>query len=310
MRPSIAAVLSPILLACSFACHRPSLLPRTDEGSSEAEQARELTRAGRPLDAFERLGAIIKDHPGDLAANRWYVEAAAESGRLDDAADHYRRLQSGSGAPQAAYGLGLIEAARGAGHLETALKHLAEASRTLPQEPDVPYRMGLLRLLNSETEPAVELFRQALARDQNHCESRVALAEALTRLSRRTEALEALRPLLDQQCSARIMDRARTVAARLFDPTRASEPDAVPQFDRIMDLLQQDLVQQALSLVDRLIERFPRDPFALTLRGIAHSRLENYGEAVTAFEEALKIQPDNLSAMMGLGDIYFRLEQW
>jgi tetratricopeptide (TPR) repeat protein len=286
-----------------------SVKPPPGKILSPAEQAREFTRKGQPLEAMSELERILARQPADLSAHRWYVEAATEAGQLQRIEGKYRAQLDGELAGFAYYALGLIEAARGAGHEGQALEHLEKAAELLPQAGDIPYRLGLLRRMGGNLSEAARAFEKALELDPRHCEARVSLAEVRVRLGEEAGVLELLKPLLEQDCSARAMEQGRAVAARIFNPARLSEPDDVPDLERALDLMQQDLVQQALSLVDKVLARAPSDSFALALKGLANSRMENFGEAVTAFEEALARQPQNVAALLGLGDIYFRLQR-
>jgi len=302
-----AKLITPVALLLLAGC--ASVKPPVGKALSPAERARELTRKGRPLEAMSELEKILARQPADLCAHRWYVEAATEAGQLQKIEGKYLAQLNGHLAAFAHYGLGLIEAARGAGHESQAQQHLEKAAELLPQAADIPYRLGLLKRMGGDLTQAAQAFEKTLELDPRHCEARVSLADVRVRLGEEAGVLELLKPLLEQDCSARAMEQARAVAARVFNPARLSEPDDVPDLERALDLMQKDLVQQALSLVEKVLARAPSDSFALALKGLAHSRLENFGEAVTAFEEALARQPQNVAALLGLGDIFFRLQR-
>jgi len=304
-------VAGTLLVLWLAGCHRPVLRPEPSPAPTPALEARQLTRLGRPGEAMERLARLLQENPRDLAVQRWYVEAARAAGRLDQAERRYRRLEKKSRLRGLAnYGLAMVEAARGPGHLEPALDRFRQAAGLLPEAADIPYRMGLLYLLAGRNQEALAAFARAMQLDGQQPAYRVARAEVLSRLGRDGEAMELLRPVLDMQPEQPVVQRARTVAARIYDPTRDSDPEVVTDLRKVMDLLTRDYVQQALQLANKVLDRFPRDALALTLKGLAHSRLLNNGEAVAALEAALASQPGNPSALVGLGDIYFRLERF
>ena len=126
-------------------------------------QGRELTRKGKAPDAYAHFQRLLKQRPDDLAVHRGLVEAAYYAGRLSDVRGFYQELlarpaKEGLGH----YGMALVAVAEGPGHMEEALAALARAGERWPKEADVPYRVGLLYLMNGEHEKARQALAQAL----------------------------------------------------------------------------------------------------------------------------------------------------
>lgn len=61
----------------------------------------------------------------------------------------------------------------------------------------------------------------------------------------------------------------------------------------------------AADLARDALQRKPDDPRLLTLEGIAYSSLGRPAEALAAFQQALKIEPDSLAAMEGAAQLQF-----
>ena len=68
-------------------------------------------------------------------------------------------------------------------------------------------------------------------------------------------------------------------------------------------------VDEGDRLALRAVEHLPNDGEAQTMTGFAKLRLNRVAEAKPHFEAALRIQPDNVRALSGLGDVYTRLGQ-
>lgn len=273
--------------------------------------ARNLTKAGRADEAYERFEEILKREPGNLTAHRGLVEAAYFAGRLEQVDRRYRKLSAEKGLEGLGhYGLGLCAVARGPGHMQAALSGFEAAAAHLPDEADVPYRIGLVYLMNGESEKARESFDRALQLDPDRADVRVALAGALVRLGREQDAIETMRKILVLSPAPDVAKKARTLTAQVYDPLKGASPEVAQDLKKAVDLLQEDAVQQALLSVEKIIRKNPQLAFAHSIKGLAHSRLENHGEAIVSFERALELRPQSPVALVGLGDVYARLEKW
>jgi Flp pilus assembly protein TadD len=69
--------------------------------------------------------------------------------------------------------------------------------------------------------------------------------------------------------------------------------------------LRQQQNDAALDLARGALKQHPNDSRILTLEGIAFSSLGRQREALTAFQQALKIQPDSLAALEGAAQLEF-----
>jgi protein O-GlcNAc transferase len=273
--------------------------------------ARNLTRAGKPEKAFERFEEILESEPGNLVAHRGLVEAAYYAGRLDEVAGRYESLAGRSGSEGlGAYGLGLVEVSRGPGHMDTALERFHKAAALMPKEADVPYRIGLILLLNGENQKAAAAIQRAIKLDPNRAAFYIAYGGALVRLGRAREALQEMRRILVLSPTPQEAEKARAISAKVFDPMRGAPPEVAQDLSRVVEYLNQDTTQLALAEAEKILARNPEVPFAYVLKGLAHSRMENNGEAVVAFERALALRPDSPVALMALGDVYARSEKW
>lgn len=310
---TVLGTLAGLALGCSLTgC--PHLGIRSESRTTElmdVESARNLTKSGHPIEAFDAFILILEQDRDNLAAHRGLVEAGYYSGRLSEVVDWYRKLdesekQRGLGA----YGLALVAVARGPGHKAEALDLFAKAAKACPGEPDIPYRQGLVYLMDGQLAKAESFFRTALAMDPTRVPVRIALARCLAETGESEEAIDTMRPVLEQPLNGTQASKARAVSAMVFDPERDLPVELSTEIQKVTSLMARDTVQPALTLLNDLAVRYPEVAYVHTLRGLCNSRLGNNGEAVVAYERALELNPRIPTALVGLGDVYLRLEKW
>jgi len=296
-----------ILAVCAGCQHKRSSTRPLDP----LVEARRLTKSGQPVEAYERFEKILKEQPGNLTAHRGLVEAGYYAGRLDDVSKRYLELaRRKSTAGLGHYGLGLVAVARGPGNMQTALTEFAKAEEHMPKEPDVPYRVGLIYLMDGNHPQAELVLKKAMQLDPDRAGIRVAYAGALVQMDRQKEAIEIMRRILVLAPTPEESRKARILSGKVFDPLRDTPREVAQDLRRVTDNLSRDTVQQALALCEKVAAAHPKVAFAHTLLGLAHSRLENNGQAIVCFERALELRPESPTALVGLGDVYARLEKW
>ncbi len=306
-------VLAGLALGCLLAgC--PRLGIRAESRTTElmdVDSARNLTKSGQPMEAFEAFILILEHDQENLAAHRGLVEAGYYSGRLSEVVDWYTKLdESDEHRGLGAYGLALVAVARGPGHKAEALELFAKAAKARPKEPDIPYRQGLVYLMDGQLAKAEAFFRTSLAMDPVQVPVRIALARCLAETGKSEEAIETMRPILEQALDGTQAAKARAVSAMVFDPERDLPVELSTEIQKVTSLMARDTVQPALTLLNDLVVRYPEVAYVHTLRGLCNSRLGNNGEAVVAYERALELNPRIPTALVGLGDVYLRLEKW
>ncbi len=308
-RRILTVSLAGCLLAGLAACPREGATLRGEPDDMEA--VRKLTLAGEPEKALEYFEEAVEREPDNLDAHRGLVEAAYYAGDLAAIADRYQeRVEADSEDGVAHYGLALVAVARGPGHMAAALAHFEQAAAALPRSADVPYRIGLVHLLDGQPARARPALERAVELAPERPGPRIALGRCLAELGRGQPAMEVMRAVVGQELTAREAQKAQAVVALVFDPKRDLPTELATEIHRATDLLERDAVQPALTQIDDLAVRFPEQSFVHTLRGLANSRMGNNGEAVVSFERAIELKPCNPIAMIGLGDVYLRLEKW
>jgi tetratricopeptide (TPR) repeat protein len=264
-----------------------------DDPSLASDQARGLVAIGRRTLAVEELRAHLKDHPGDTAARPQLAELLLQTGEPAEAAALLRDAWKGAASP--------AEAVLLLGRAYHALGRWAEAEAAFRRHADLAPTgaarfQPLGRFLIATGQP--EAARQVLMQDQ-----KVAFRTADFHYLLGLAYLRA-RPHADLgKASA-----AFTVALQ-FDPDHARALTALGEV-----LEQQGAREQAAARYEAAINRDPELPESherlstllrkmgqpvpsLQQQGLAATLQDQLPEAESAFGQALKTDPDNLTVI-------------
>jgi tetratricopeptide (TPR) repeat protein len=275
-------------------------------GAARSPGARGADSAGahrwdEALRAFDRAA---EREPERLEWRRERVRAAHRSGHL---ADRLRRLRGAvrpeSSLPADMYELALAVSSDGEPRSdEEALRLLALVAARLPDEPDVHYRIGLIRLEREDYEDAVAPLERAAELDPRSATTRVALADALGRSGQEDRAREVVRDLAELDPTNQDLERAAAVLARLNSPQlhvphalRGAYRDAVSALSE-----ESESPGEAIQLIDEALAVAPDCAPLITLNGLASVRLGQLGRARTAFERAAELWPGDPTPWMEL----------
>ncbi len=134
-------------------------------------------------------------------------------------------------------------------YAETAEKHLKEADRLNPGDPDVYNLLGNLRLNSGEPAKAVPYYEQALEANEDHVFANVNLGTANRQLGRYVEA---------ERCFKRTLTLAPEYAfaayqlAEMYDEDLHQPDDAVTYYKRYIQLVGEDEnVQARIKEIER-----------------------------------------------------------
>ncbi len=253
-------------------------------------QAVEARRWSEALSAFERA---VRDEPDQLRWRRGRVRAALRAGQLPGLLERLRQ-RADQGSPADRYELALALATEGEPQSDAeALRILAQVAEQLPDEADIPYRMGLLRLEQERFDEAVAVLERAVELGPREPGYRVALAEALARSGHEDRAREVLWDLPTLEPSEADLGRARAILGRLNSPQRHI-PEALREayHDALLSLAEEGSSPgEAVRLIEEALRIAPECAPLITLNGLASVRLGQLGRARAAFERALELWP-------------------
>jgi len=75
-------------------------------------------------------------------------------------------------------------------------------------------------------------------------------------------------------------------------------------------LFQQKRIFETLNLLNKADAIFADSPETLNIRGACYVEIRAFDKAMAAFEQALKLTPDNTSVKFNIGEVYFVTKEW
>jgi len=280
-------------------------------GANTVAAARDLLRAGELPRSCALLDTLVARGEGSPAERlegiRLLIDCSRKMGRLDGA-EH--RVKALPGEAERLYGEALLSLARSPSNMEPALKQLGRSAKAWPEAAEIPYRAGLIRLMNGEAVLAKPLLEQSCKLEASAL-CAVTLAHALLDLGQPEAALAQIQAASKLQPGAREVKRGRALVRRIRRRTRAVPPGARERFQRAMTLLRdEDKASECLRLVEELVLEYPQFPGGHTLVGLAQLRLANPAEAVVALRRAQALNMLDATNPFYLALIYHKRQRW
>jgi choline-sulfatase len=206
-----------------------------------------------------------------------------------------------------------------AGRYEQGVQLLTEVQHTDPNMYLVPFMLGEAASSNKDWGTASAQFARALQLNPQFDEAMTALARALFEQGKTGEAKSWVEKALQQNAkNFRAWYELGWIQMR-------SEPDqAAEAFTRAINIqpnfalahrdlgtlnYQKQQYEVAAHEFQAAADLGLRDPMLLNLLGISYSRTAKLTQAVNAYREALKLQPDMAQAHLNLGFAYQRLDR-
>lgn len=243
---------------------------------------RKPTRPESPEATQARLLALVNAQPDVQQHDVQLAEALQQSGRLDEAMEvMYAATQQFPKDWRPYFRLGALMAA--SGNWAGAESCFTLSADLAPSHADSHFNRGVsLQKLNRH-EDAVGAFERALTANANH-------GDACLALGRSYQALNAY--------------DAALVAFAVADGVLKN--DHRPLLEKARTLVSAGRTGQALSALDALRERFPRDADAHNARGIVLLALSKPDDAFRAYSDAIDAKPDHVEALYNRGNLLQR----
>jgi tetratricopeptide (TPR) repeat protein len=235
---------------------------------------------GRAAVALERLVAMHKDS-GEVW--RMLAETYDRQGKPDQAYRAYSRAEENDSSSEENY-IAFAEFASAHGNNDYALQVVARGLQRLPQSPGLLFEQGILRALKGDREQADTSFKEA------------------GRLKPGWNP-----PLLALGIS-RLESGDATQAAALFDKARTADPrDSRAHYlyatalSREAGVISVETRAKAIAALHKAIEIDPKDARAHALLGQLDLAAGKHEAAALDWQTALKIEPENTTALYQLG---------
>jgi tetratricopeptide (TPR) repeat protein len=278
---------------------------------SKLESIRNLIAAGKLDDAereleaalaeqeksekIERLGAEIAYARGDLASaeQRLRVLAESETGRKDPTLQHLTG--------QVMYD---------AGKLDGAISKFRRALRLSPGSHEARRDLGVAYAAKGWVREALECFDTVL---QHVPDDDVALVQR-GNLLRHQGDYSGARKAFQKALWIRIRRRFRTLFGRKqTSPAAHAKSDEIwvkEQFDAAKDALTKGRYTKAVTLANRILERVPENADAMFVMALAESGQSRPLDAIRFIEEAIRRSPSSVDYRILLGDLRLKLEHY
>ena len=80
--------------------------------------------------------------------------------------------------------------------------------------------------------------------------------------------------------------------------------------DPILELIEKEEYETAINQLFDELDADPDNPDILSLLGFSHRKIQNYEDAMTFYEWALKVEPEHKGANEYLGELYLETNQF
>jgi tetratricopeptide (TPR) repeat protein len=237
----------------------------------------EVQRRAGDLTASEKaLSKALELRPRFTAVLNQLAQLQRNAGRLDEASANYRKvLDIEPGNLQALHDLGLV--LKSIGHWEEAEQVLRKAAGLAPDNPNVQQNFGSVLRLTGRTEEAIKALKKAVELDPDNADHHHWLNELLW--------MQNDPGFLDSYHQAK-KDRPN-------DPGLSLQLATHLMFVGRLEEAEQELRKALHNAPERFDLR-------MTLGSVLNER-ENWDDALTQFETALKQSPNNTTILDGLG---------
>ncbi|MCA9577115.1 MAG: tetratricopeptide repeat protein [Myxococcales bacterium] len=267
--------------------------------------ARVYTKAERPRDAIPVLEQALQQDASNVAARYVLAKSLALVGRSADALAALHRVLEDD--PQHAEAhLSLANHYLGAGSLPEAIRALESACRAAPSSPAYAAELAKALFAAGEHERALMAAQRAAKLGDASPAHAVLLGRTYAALQLWDDAANAIEPVLDAGPSLEVAASYASIVLQSEDWSRAARHAAALRgFDASADVqvllgwvaLHQEQAAAALSAFEAALRLNPDDHRAAVGAGLSRARLGQHGLAIPLLRRALKPTTQVLEAL-------------
>jgi len=203
------------------------------------------------------------------------------------------------------------------GEFEAGVEQLCQAADVSPEFPDIFFRLGrLLERLDRPAE-AVRRYEEAIGKNEDYVEARVALGFCLLRAGSAADAADAFRGALavrtrrmEAPCHSglALLEQGDLAAAEAaFREAFLARPDLAEFYlQKALDQISAEEHEKALEHLDRALEFSPGYPDLHNLRGVVLCELDRAEEAIAAFRSSAALNERYAVPRLNLAFAYLR----
>jgi tetratricopeptide (TPR) repeat protein len=168
-----------------------------------------------------------------------------------------------------------------------------------PKHPDANHHMGMLAVDVGKVQEALLFFKTALDADSSIGQFWLSYIDALMRLDQLADAKAVFDQAKDKGAKGEAFDQ---LERQLFDASDKPQDPPPEQLQLIIDVYTQGQLQQVLSDVNQMLERFPNSAVLYNIAGAANVGLMRFDASIACFKQAIKINPNNAEAYNNMGN--------
>ncbi len=214
----------------------------------------------------------------------------------------------------------------------------------VPEQPNVNYNLGMLKLQCNQADASLQYFKQALSGDQNEPKYWLSYVKALIQANQKTLAVETLMKGLEHglhgdEVNALVETLAKSTShtqgnispgivvnqaapVLTVQKNTVAEPDSKasgknlqhyledPKIQKILALQQSGQTKQAKKQWLNLLKYYPNHPIILTCLGTIALEAGNIEDAVKWLTQSLDILPEQASALSYLSIAYVQKQEF
>ena len=173
-----------------------------------------------------------------------------------------------------------------------------------PNHPDANHNMGVLVASVNKMEDALAYFKIALEADPSINQYWLSCIKALIKLDKLDDAKSLFNQAKDKGAKGEAFEQIEKRLSELsVGEAQSQDPDPPSeQLQPIISLYTQGHLQQALSEISQMLERFPNSAILYNIAGSSNVGLMQLDIAINSYKQALQLRPNYAEVYRNMGD--------
>ena len=191
-----------------------------------------------------------------------------------------------------------------AGQVQEADRLYTAILKAQPKYPDANHNMGVLAVGVGKVQEALPFFKTALEANQSIAQYWLSYIDAFIKLDQLANAKSILDQAKDKGAKGDAFDKLEEQLEGVKPCGTAGSQNQDPPQDQLQPLINlysQGQVQQALDIVSKLLQQFPKSVTLYNIQGATNAGLGQLDDAIEAYNKALAIKPDHVDAYNNMG---------
>ena len=192
-----------------------------------------------------------------------------------------------------------------AGQIQNADKFYTAILKAQPKHPDANHNMGVLSVGVGKVQEALPFFKTALEANPNIGQYWLSYVNSLIELGKLDDAVVVFNQAKDKGAKGEEFDQIEKQLSELsVNEAQQQDPDSDPpleQLQPIVSLYAQGQLQQALSEIGQMLERFPNSVDLYNISGACNAGLMQFDAAINNYKQAIDIKPNYADPYYNMG---------